>query len=138
MLQVFSQINYLAVLVAAILYFVIGAAWYAPQLLGNAWMKERGLTPQDIQGGASPALLGGTFLLILIGCLITGYVVQASGASGIVNGLLTGLFMGIGFVATSIGITFMYESRTLKLFLIDAGYHMTGLIVAGIILALWP
>lgn len=137
MLQVFSQINYLAVLVAAILYFVIGAMWYAPQLLGNAWMRERGLKPEDIQGGANPALLGTTFVALLVGALVMGYVVTASGTTGLVAGLITGLLVGAGFAATTIGITFLYEARSLKLFLIDTGYHLTGFAIAGILLSLW-
>ena len=137
MLEVFAQINYLAVLVAAILYFIVGAAWYAPQLFGKAWMQERGIKPEDIQGGAGPMMLGTTFVAILIGTLAMGYVVQASGSSGVLAGLATGLLAGIGFAATALGITILFETRSLKLFLINAGYHLTGFTLAGIILSLW-
>jgi len=122
MFQPFAQINYLAVLVSAIAYFMLGALWYAPQFLGNAWMKTRNITPKDIQGGLTPRLFVITFLCELIAALVVGYVVTAANVSGIGSGLVVGLLLGLGFVATSIGVTFLYENRPLNLFLIDAGY----------------
>ena len=137
MFQPFAQINYLAVLVSAIAYFMLGALWYAPQLLGNAWMKARNITPKDIQGGLTPRLFVITFLCELIAALVVGYVVTAASVSGIGSGLVVGLLLGLGFVATSIGVTFLYENRPLNLFLIDAGYHIVGITIAGVILSLW-
>jgi hypothetical protein len=127
--------NYLAILVATIAYFMIGGTWYSPVLFANAWMKESKVVPDKSKGIAQ--LLVVTFFITLFMVFILAYFINTSGADSLQKGLLTGLLAGLGFVATTIGITFLYEGRTIKLFLIDAGYHVTGLIVAGGILGMW-
>ncbi len=43
--------NFIAVLVAAIVPMVIGMAWYNPKLFGNVWMRETGLTEEKLKSG---------------------------------------------------------------------------------------
>jgi hypothetical protein len=68
-----AEVNYVAVLLATITTMVLGFLWYSPVLLGNAWMKQRGLTKSEMSGGGAftyvlTALtaLGGAFILALL------------------------------------------------------------------------
>jgi hypothetical protein len=54
------------------------------------------------------------------------------------SGAKVGLVAGVCFSATGICISYMYEKRPLGLHLINAGYNITGCVIAGIILSIWP
>jgi hypothetical protein len=60
------DINWIAVVVAALMPMALGFAWYHPKVLGNAWMKEAGLTEEDIQGGNMGMIFGLSFVLSLL------------------------------------------------------------------------
>ena len=64
-------------------------------------------------------------------------LVQASGADGLPEGLLLGLIVGIGFVATSHASHYSFQGRPLKLYLINTGYPVLMLAIAGSILGVW-
>src|SRR5256884_5578422 len=44
-----ANINILAVLVAAVLTFVLGAVWYSPVLFAKQWMAAQGYTPEKLE-----------------------------------------------------------------------------------------
>ncbi|HNV31146.1 MAG TPA: DUF1761 domain-containing protein, partial [Cyclobacteriaceae bacterium] len=60
------QLNYLAILVAALSTFLIGGLWYSPALFGKAWMKENGFTEESMKGGNMVKIFGLAFILGLI------------------------------------------------------------------------
>ena len=72
-----------------------------------------------------------------MGILGLAILVQASGANGLPEGLLLGLIVGIGFVATTQAAQYSFEGRPLKLYLINTGYPALMLAIAGGILGLW-
>jgi hypothetical protein len=43
------QLNFLAILVAAVAAFVLGALWYSPVLFAKQWMKAHGYTPDKLE-----------------------------------------------------------------------------------------
>lgn len=130
-----SQINYLAVLVASLSTFFIGFLWYAPFFLGNIWMKEAGLTDEKIKQSNMFRTFGLSFILALIICFNLAAFLGTD--AGLANGMLYGGLAGIGWVAASLGTLYLFESRSLKLFLINAGYQAITYIVAGGIIGVW-
>lgn len=52
-----STLNWLAVVVATLLAFAVGAVWYTPALFGKAWMKSIGLKESDTKKLTWPRLL---------------------------------------------------------------------------------
>jgi len=130
-----SQINYLAVLVAAVSCFVIGGLWYSPVLFANIWMKEASISQDEIKQTNMVKVFGLSFLLTLI---ITFNLAAFLGPdAGFVWGMTAGALAGIGWVAASLGILYLFERRSLKLFLINAGYLAFSFIVAGGIIGAW-
>jgi hypothetical protein len=129
-----STLNFFAIFVAALSSFIIGGLWYSPFVFGKAWMAENGFKDEDLQGG-----MGKTFALSFVLSLIIAFNLAAFlGPDATLSwGLTAGALAGIGWVATAIGITYLFERKSMRLFLINAGYHAVTFTLMGGILGLW-
>lgn len=129
------DVNWWAVLVAAASAFVLGGIWYGP-LFKAAWCREAGI---DI--AATPrhpaAVFGGAFVLSLVAAWALAAVIGRSADVSIGFAVHVGLLTGLCFVATSFGINYLFAGRSLKLWLIDAGYHVLQFTLYGLILGAW-
>jgi len=130
-----SKLNYIAVAVAALAAFVIGGAWYSPLLFGRIWMRETGLQDEALRKRNMGVVLGTSFVL----CLIIAFNLAAflAGPPNLAWGLTAGALAGVGWVATATGITYLFEARSFRLFLIDAGYHAVTFTLMGGIVGVW-
>ncbi len=129
-----SQLNYLAILVAAISTFVLGGVWYAPFLFGNAWMKENNFTQDDLKDG-SARIFGGAFILALLMAFNLAAFIGTE--SDVTFGVFAGLAAGLGWVAFAMGITYLFERKSFRLWAINAGYHVIAFTIMGAILGIW-
>lgn len=130
-----SQINYLAVIVAAVSAFVIGGIWYSPILFAKSWMMENGFTEESLKKGNQAMIFGGSFILELIIAFNLAAFLQ--GPADLAWGITAGALAGVGWVAFSIGVTYLFERKSMKLFLINAGYHAVTFMIMGGILGIW-
>jgi Protein of unknown function (DUF1761) len=130
-----SHVNFLAVVVAALTSFLIGGLWYSRLLFGTAWMKESGMNEERIKQGNRSAIFGTTFILALIIALNLAVFLQ--GPPNLAWGMTAGALAGIGWVAAAMGITYLFEQKSGKLFLINAGYHVVTFTIMGAILGAW-
>lgn len=139
-LGLFSQINYVAVLVAAILYFALGALWYSPVLFAKPWMESIGLKPEDMDG-TSPLIYLAPIIFYLIAALITAFLIKAIGITSIFGGLLLGFFGWLGFMLPGVGSSSVFQAQNfpqpMNLFKITIGYHLIGFLILGGLLAVW-
>jgi hypothetical protein len=135
LLDVLSEVNWLAVLVAAVAYFAVGGLWYSPVLFAKPWIASSGITPEQAQGPG--ALYAVSFGFQFLASLALALIAVAAGAESVADGIVLGLVVGIGFVLTSVGVTQMFSNAPGVLQAINIGYHLVGLVVAGIIVALW-
>lgn len=127
------HINYLAVIVVTILAFVLGGLWYGP-LFGKAWMKESGVK----EGDGKDKMVRTFGLSILLNIIIALNLSAFLGAKADLQfGLFAGLAAGIGWVSASIGIMYLFSQKSLRLFLIDAGYQTVIYAIMGAILGAW-
>ena len=126
--------NILAVLAAAISAFAVGGVWYGP-LFGKAWMEAFNISEADIAEANMVKIYGFAFLLTLLPAwaLEIGF---GAGTDGWLDGLRHGLLAGVVFVAAFTGIQYLFESRPLQAFLINAGYSVLALTVMGIVTGL--
>jgi hypothetical protein len=136
--EVFSQINWLAVLVAALAYFMLGAIWYSKALFGSKWAVLVGLDMSNPdKKKAMGKMMAGTFILIIVICIALSLFVHRLDLIVISSALKLGFITGICFATTAVAISFIYESRPTALYFIDCGYHLAGHLIAAIILVLW-
>ena len=133
-LDQFSDLNWLAVLVATVAYFVIGAVWYSDALMGKQW---RAATGQEMgaSGRPEPKAMVVNFVGWFIAAMVLGLISTAIGASTVLEGLVLGLVVSIGFIGTNRIVQGMYEGSNKALMRVNAPYTMIGYSVMGIILA---
>ncbi len=130
-----SSLNYLAIIVAAVSSFVIGALWYSPVLFGKVWQREAKLSDEDLQNSNMAKTFGLSFILSLI---ISFNLAAFIGPTGTLSfGLFAGAAAGVGWVATALGILYLFEQKSFKLWLINGGYHAVTFTVMGAILGAW-
>ncbi|MFN0183839.1 MAG: DUF1761 domain-containing protein [Aquabacterium sp.] len=127
--------NIVAVLVSALLAFVIGGLWYSPILFAKVWMREAGLTEEQTR----QANLAKVFGLSAIANLVMAFNLAAFiGAKATIGfGLFAGVAAGLGWVSMSLGVIYLFEQRSLKLWLINSGYQVLAYTVMGGVLAAW-
>lgn len=130
-----SQINYLAVFVAALSSFVIGFLWYSPLTFGNVWMREAGLSEEKVKQANMIKIFGLSFLLALVICFNLAAFLGPD--AGLAWGMMAGGLAGLGWVSASLGVLYLFEGRSLKLFLINAGYQVVTYVIAGGIIGIW-
>ncbi len=129
------HIHYPAVLLAALSGFLIGGLWYSPLLFARVWQREAGLGDEQLNN----ARLGRTFALSGLAQLVIAFNLAAFiGAKASLGfGLFAGAATGLGWVAMSLGVIYLFEQRTLRLWLINSGYQVTAYTVMGGILGAW-
>ena len=129
-----ANANWLAILVATLIYFVIGAVWYG--VFAKPWMEAVGKTKEQLQGGSKLVYVY-TFVYLLFICFILCGIICSMDIEGFGAGLELGLIISIAFSAGTCAVNNMFAQRPLNLFLVDSGYHITGITIASIILAIW-
>jgi hypothetical protein len=131
----FAGENYLAVVVAATVAWLFGAAWYG--LLGKPWMKAARLDPSAMKMSAAP------FIVSFVAELIMAYVLAGvlghlgPGQVTFLNGLISALFVWAGFIATTIAVNQRYQGFGWTLTLIDAGHWLGVALLMGAIIGWW-
>ena len=137
--SIFSHINWLAVLVAGLAYFALGALWYSKLLFANSWIKLSGVNVNDpnAKKGMAQTMLTSLVMMIIccLGLALILYKMKAGG--NWMTGAKIGLIAGICFSSTGISISYLYEKKPFSLQLINGAYNTVGCIAAGIIIAMW-
>ncbi len=135
-----ANVNIVAVLVAALLTFVLGAFWYSPLLFARQWMQAQGYTPDKIEQMKKRGMTRAYAVSVLC-YVVMAYVVALlasyTNATTLVQGLWLGFLTWLGFAAT-IGLTAnMFSEKPIAAWVIDAGYQFAYLVLMGAILSLW-
>ncbi len=126
------ELNYLAILLAALSTFILGGLWYSPAVFGKAWMKENGFTEEDMKKGNIVKIFGLAFVLALISAINLAMFMGPE--KEVSMGAAYGFAAGFGWVATFVGTHYLFERKSFKLFLINAGYSVVALTVMGVII----
>jgi hypothetical protein len=127
------DLNWLAVLAAAVSAFVLGGVWYGP-LFKRAWCREAGIDPDTAP--PHPARIFATaFLCSALAALM--FAVFLGPDANAADGFGAGFVVGVFFVAMSFGINYAFAQRSLKLWMIDSGYHILQFSLYGLILGAW-
>ena len=158
------DINFLALLVAALSSLVVGFVWYNPKVFGNIWIKEAGMTEEKMKGSNMAMIFGLSLLYaFLISFILQMLVIHQFGAIGMVggdptiakpsyaefmadygnafrtfkHGALHGCMTGLLLALPVIGTNAIYERRSFKYVLVSGGYWViTCMIMGGIICAM--
>ncbi len=145
-MQPVIHLNWIAMAAAMAAMVVIGFLWYGP-ILGKTWMKEMGISADH---KPDPKVMRRGMILMVIGAILTVYVLAHSievwrpsswklegDQPGATYGLFGAFFPWLGFYVPLLFNSVAWESRSWKLFAINAGYHLAALLTAAMILSLW-
>ncbi len=134
------NVNYLAVLVAAIVQMVVGALWYSPMVFGKMWMKLSGLNAKQLEEAKKKGM-GKSYFLMFLGTLVMSYVlahfVFYTGATSFILGMQTGFWIWLGFLATTTMGMVLWDNKPWSLYVLNNGYNLVVLLLMGGILAVW-
>lgn len=129
----FGGVNWLAVIVAAVVGIIIGFIWYAPPVFGRRWARAAGIElPQP--GEVQPM----TYVAAVVTALVTAYIlavlVGGLGAASLGDGAVVGAVVWLGFVAPYLGSGVFFERRSIEWWAINAGQAIVSLVVMGAII----
>lgn len=134
MLDAFASLNWFAVALATLAYFVLGALWFTP-LFGRAWDRSLGI---DRRRGERypPIYYVVPFASSVLVSVATAVLVAATGVDGWADAALLGLVVGIGYSAA---VTFTNAvtpttPHPIAFAAITGSYHVVGAILAAIII----
>jgi hypothetical protein len=128
----FQNLNWLAIIMAAVSAFILGGLWYSPLLFAKRWMKETGITEESTKNNNMLKTFSLAFILALIASFFLALFIGAK--AGVLFGAMAGFMAGLGWVFTFMGISYLFESRTLAHFLINAVYSIISLTIMGLII----
>mgnify|MGYP001234659119 CR=1 FL=1 len=160
------EMNFYAVLVAALTTLVVGSIWYSPVLFGNAWMKETGLTEEELKKGSMLKIFGLTFVFsVMFAMILQVLCVHQFGPLGMIggpdfidsakpsyaafmadygtvfrtfkHGALHGFMSGLFLAFPMIAINGLFERKSWKYIFIHAGYWTVSMTIMGAIVCGW-
>jgi Protein of unknown function (DUF1761) len=134
----FAGMNYLAVLIAAIAGWLVGALWYG--VLAKPWIAALGLTMEEFK--ARRAALKSSakalpFVLAFVADLVMAWMLAGvlghlgPGQVTLRNGIISAAFLWFGFVLTTLAVNNAFGGRKYTLTAIDAGHWLAVLVVMG-------
>ncbi|WP_369999176.1 DUF1761 domain-containing protein [Winogradskyella sp.] len=156
------ELNFLAIVVAAIVPLIVGAIWYNPKVFGTAWMKASGMTEEKMKGANMGIIFGVTLVLsVLLAFSVNGMVIHQVAASQLAftnpdaesykafmeefgnmhrnygHGALHGAIGALFFALPVLGINALFERKGWKYILVNVGFWVVTLAIMGAILCGW-
>lgn len=127
-----QNLNWLAIIAAAVSAFILGGLWYSPLLFAKRWMKETGITEESTKNANMTRIFSLGFILSCIASFFLAIFIGSNAGAG--HGALSGFIAGFGWVFTFLGISYLFESRTLAHFFINSVYSIISLTIMGMII----
>jgi hypothetical protein len=129
-----ANVNWLAVLVAALSTFILGGLWYGP-FFGRSWMRASGMTEERVNAGNKALIFGVSFVLQFVAALVLDMFIGAE--ANVAFGTAAGAAVGIFWVATAFAVVYLFEQRPVAHWAVNAFYHIVSYTIMGVILGAW-
>jgi hypothetical protein len=133
------KIHYPAVFVAGLIQFFVGWLWYG-MIFMNPWIEATGISPdagQSMSGGQLGIMYGGSLVSFFITYYVMAHFVSYTKSTTAKQGMQTGFWLWLGFVATVLSVNVIYTMKPFSLLLIDSGYWLVSMLAGGALLAAW-
>jgi len=158
------EVNFLAVLVAALTSFVVGFVWYNPKVFGTIWMNETGMTDEKARQGNMAKIFGLTFVFsFMLALIMMPLTIHQFGAFGMIDGniaqakpsyaafmadyqdafrtfkhgALHGFISGLFIALPIVATNCLFEQKSLKYAAITSGYWIVVMTIMGAIICGW-
>jgi len=130
----FAGMNYLAILLAAFAAFGWGAAYY--MTLSKQWLTAVGMSKEQMETNRTAV----PFIISFVALLVMGWVLAGTlghlgpGQVTPKNGIISALFLWLGFVVTTIFVNNAYPGRKYSLSMIDSIHWLGVLVIQGAVI----
>jgi uncharacterized protein YacL len=132
-------INYLAVVVAAIVAYGVGALWHSPAGFGKYWMRLMGFNNDSMR--KMPLTAAQAMSIGFVVTLLTSYVlalfIAMTYAFTVSTALELAFWLWLGFLAPTLANGWLWEGKSLKLFGFNAAYSLVNIGIMALVLGLW-
>jgi hypothetical protein len=127
----------LAIIVATLCYFGLGAVWFT--IFRNAWLEGVGRTMEQIQtSGVTPALVYIVALLLTVAlALFLSWLIQITGAATVARGIQVAIILWFCVVFSTWATEYAFEARSIRALAVTSGYVLVGMILMGAVLGGW-
>jgi uncharacterized protein DUF1761 len=135
-----GQLNWLAVIVGAVIYFALGALWYSNVLFAKPWQKAIGWDASQQPPQQNPLTYIVPFVAYLVMAVATGMMARATGSDSFGDGIMLGLITGVGYALALSFVTAFFtptSPQPMTLFVITGAYNLIGFLVLGVIVSVW-
>src|SRR3989344_3042591 len=131
------SINWLAVLIAAVVNMIVGSLWYGP-IFGRAWKRMMGLTDESMKSmrlSAMQAMAGG-FITAIVMAYVLAHFVAVNGVADMSGALELAFWIWLGFMATVTAGSFLWENKPFKLFVLNAAEQLVALVLMAMVMVM--
>jgi hypothetical protein len=135
-----GQLNWLAVVVGAAIYFVLGAVWFMPAVLGRPWMRAIGWDESRQPPSMSPVAYALPAVAYLVAAIATGMLAAATGSDTLAEGVVLGVVVGAGYALTLTAVDAAFDPNKPQpwtWFAISGAYHFIGLLIVAVLVSVW-
>jgi hypothetical protein len=139
-LDMVGQLNWLAVVVGAVFYYILGAIWYAPPVLGRAWQRSIGWDPANAPPRMTPINFVIPFIAYLVISAGIGMLAAATGSADVTTGVTLGVVLGLAFAVGRTAVDAVFDPNKPQRwtwFAITAGYHLIAIVVIAVLVSVW-
>ena len=132
----FAGVNYLAIVIAAVVAWLAGAAWYTA--FSKSWVAAQGFTPQQLQEQKNQPGAYLPFVYVFIANLVMAWMLAGVlfhvGGLSLRAGVISAALCWVGFVITTMWVNNSFARRDRRLLAIDGGYWLVALVLMGAII----
>ena len=139
----FSQINFAAVVVAAVAAIAIGSIWFGPRTFFPVWWKAMGRSADEKPGGENMGIVfAGTFVgqftqAFAVSIVMAWFAASNGGMVSFGDALVVGLVLGVGLAAAASLSHRLFAGQSFTVWLLEVGNDIVGITVMAIIIGLW-
>jgi uncharacterized protein DUF1761 len=130
-----STLNVWAILVAAVVAFMLGAVWFSPALFGKAWKRANGFGATEPPRASAQMMVLAFVLTLVMSANLAMFLNDPK--TTLAWGATAGFLAGVGWVAMGMGIVSIFERRPWTYVAVNGGYLTVALVVMGAILGGW-
>lgn len=135
----FGSLNYVAILLASGASFIFGGLWYG--FFSKQWLAAVGRTPESLKDKAAIGLYLLTFAAQLVmAWMLAGILLHLARGGlpvSLKNGVISALFIWLGFVVTTMIVNYAFHGAKTALTLIDGGHWLGVLLIQGAVIGWW-
>lgn len=140
----YPAINYLAVLVSAIIIFALGGLWYSPVLFAKRWIALQNKSEEQVRAEAAAANMPVLYIVAFVCAflqawvlaMVIGHMSQVADMS-VAHAAIFSALLWVGLAGSTSFATALFSGAPRQLWAINSLYNLVSFVIAGIILAVW-